>query len=119
MAKKPSLKSERVASIIKRCVSELLTTELNDPKLGFVTVTDVEVSNDLSFAKVFVTFLGKQERNDAGLRTLDKAKGRIRSYVSKHLDTKKCQELIFLQDESLETGNRIESIINKLNGKDD
>ena len=119
MARKPSLKSERVASIIKRCVSELLTTELNDPKLGFVTVTDVEVSNDLSFAKVFVTFLGKQERNEAGLRTLDKAKGRIRNYVSKHLDTRKCPELTFLLDESLETGNRIESIINELNKKED
>ena len=53
------------------------------------------------------------------MRTLEKAKGLIRSYVSKHLDTKKCPELTFLQDESLETGNRIESIINKLNGKDD
>jgi len=118
MGSRASLKSERVASIIKRCVSEMLTTELNDPKLGFATVTDVEVTNDLSFAKVYVTFLGKQEKNDAGLRTLEKAKGRIRNYVSKNLDTRKCPELTFLHDESLETGNRIESIINKLNGKD-
>ena len=118
MGRKASLKSERVASIIKRCVSELLTTELNDPKIGFVTVTDVSVSNDLSFAKVYVTFLGKQERNDAGLRALEKAKGRIRNYVSKNLDTRKCPELIFLHDDALETGNRIESIINELNRKE-
>ena len=114
-----SIKTERISSIIKKNVSSILQYEITNKNVGFVTVTDVEVTNDLSFAKVYVTFLGKQERNEAGLRTLDKAKGRIRNYVSKHLDTRKCPELTFLLDESLETGNRIESIINELNKKED
>ena len=110
-----SLKTERVASVIKKCISEMLVTELSDPKIGFATITDVEVTNDLSFAKVYVTFLGKKERNDAGLEALKRAKGRIRTFISKRLDTRKCPDLIFLHDDSLETGNRIEKIIKNLN----
>lgn len=114
-----SLKADRVASIIKKSISEMLVTDLNDPKIGFATITDVEVTNDLSFAKVYVTFLGKQERNDAGLKALGRAKGRIRTYISKRLDTHKCPELIFLHDDSLERGNRIEKILNDLKIEDD
>ncbi len=110
-----SQKSERVASIIKKAISEMLRTDLNDPKIGFCTITDVTVTNDLSFAKVFVTFLGKDERNEAGLKALNRAKGHIRSYVSKQLDTRKCPEMIFILDESLKTGNRIDEIIRNLN----
>ena len=112
-----SQKSERVASIIKKTISEMLTTELNDPKIGFATITDVTVTNDLSFAHVYVTFLGKDERNEAGLKALQRAKGRIRSYVSRHLDTRKCPDLIFEIDDSLKRGNRIDSIIRDLNIK--
>lgn len=110
-----SLKAERVASVIKKSISEMLVTELSDPKIGFATITDVDVTNDLSFAKVYVTFLGKKERNDAGLQALQRAKGRIRTFVSRRLDTRKCPDLIFLHDDSLETGNRIEKILSDLN----
>ncbi len=109
-----SLKAERVASVIKKSISEMLVTELSDPKIGFATITDVDVTNDLSFAKVYVTFLGKKERNDAGLQALQRAKGRIRTFVSRRLDTRKCPDLIFLHDDSLETGNRIEKILSDL-----
>ncbi len=112
-----SQKSERVASIIRKTISEMLRTDLSDPKIGFCTVTDVTVTNDLSFAKVYVTFLGKDERNEAGLKALNRAKGRIRTHVSKQLDTRKCPELIFMLDESLKTGNRIDEIIREINEK--
>ena len=114
-----SLKKDRVASIIKRSISEMLATELSDPKIGFATITDVEVTNDLSFAKIYVTFLGKQERNEAGLKALQRAKGKIRTFISKRLDTRKCPDLIFLLDDSLEKGNRIDAIIEGLNIKQD
>lgn len=107
-------KKDRVATIIKRSISEMLMTELNDPNLGFPTITDVEVTNDLSFAKVYVMFLQHPEK---GLETLQKAKGRIRSYVSKNLSTRRTPELIFLEDTSLETGNRIEKIIEEIKSK--
>jgi len=113
-----SLKAERVASIIKRVVSNMINNELTDPHIGFVTITDVIVTNDLSFAKVFVTFLGKQERNDAGLAALNKAKGRIRTECAKNLSTRKTPDLIFMIDESYMQGQRIEQIISELNLKE-
>ena len=63
-----SLKRERLDMIIQREISNILQFDLKNPKLGFVTVTDVQCSKDLSVAKIYVSFLGKQERNDAGLR---------------------------------------------------
>lgn len=110
-------KSARIASIIKKNISEYLTFELSDSQLGFVTVTDVEVTNDLSYAKVFVTFLNEKQDKEKSLETLTKYKGKIRSYVASNLDTKKCPEFIFLIDNSLETGNRIEAIIEELKAK--
>lgn len=111
----PNKKSYRVASIIKRCVSEYLALELNEPQIGFVTITDVEVTNELSFAKIYVTFMDNKANAVDRLESLSRYKGRIRSYVSRHLDTKKCPELIFIIDDSLEKGNRIERILDVLN----
>lgn len=110
-------KSNRVASIIKKTVSELLAFELNDPKLNFPTVTDVEVTNDLAFAKIYVTFLGSEKDKEEGLEALRNAKGKIRNAVSRNLDTRRCPDLIFQIDNSLEQGNRIEQILADLKTK--
>lgn len=112
-----SVKSEKIAGIILKNVSEIIQFELKDPKLGFITVTDVEVTNDLSIAKVYVSFLGKQERNDAGLAILDKSKGFIRTELAKRMKIRKVPSLTFLQDKSLARGNRIESIISSFHDK--
>lgn len=109
-----SLKQERLEMILQREISNILQFELKNPKLGFVTVTDVQVSRDLSIAKVYISFLGKQERNDAGLRVLEHSKGYIRSNVAKKLTIRKMPELVFIQDKSLEQGNRIEGILKNI-----
>ena len=109
----PAKKSDRVASIIKKTISEMLTRDINDKDIGFCTVTDVDVTNDLSYAKVYVTFMGTT--NERGLAGLNHAKGYIRSAVAKKLSTRKCPELIFNVDESLITGNRVDAIIRELN----
>ena len=54
-----SVKTEKIAGIILKNVSEIIQFQLKDPKIGFVTITDVEVTNDLSIAKIYVSFLGK------------------------------------------------------------
>ena len=105
-----SLKQERLDMVLQREISNILQFDLKNPKLGFVTVTDVQCTKDLSIAKVYVSFLGKQERNDAGMRVL----GYIRSELAKRLTIRKTPDLIFLQDKSLERGNRIESILHDL-----
>ena len=69
-----TVKNERLDMILQREISNILQFDLKNPKLGFVTVTDVQCTRDLSQAKVYVTFLGKQERNDAGMKILKQSK---------------------------------------------
>ena len=97
--------------ICQRAISEIIQFELKDPKVGFVTITDVQVTNDNSYAKVFVSFLGKQERAEAGLKALNRSKGFIRSALAKRLTIRKTPEIIFEIDHSLEQGNKIEKIL--------
>lgn len=99
---------------IQREISHILQFELKNPNLGFCTVTDVRCTSDLSQAKVYVTFLGKQGRNDAGMRVLNQSKGFIRSGVAKKIKIRKMPELIFIQDTSLEQGNKIENILKEI-----
>lgn len=109
-----SLKQERLDVILQREISNILQFELKNPKLGFVTVTDVQCTKDLSIAKVYVSFLGKQERNDAGMRVLNHSKGYIRSSLSKKLTIRKTPDLVFIQDMSLEQGHRIDKILKEI-----
>lgn len=107
-------KNEKMNHICQRAISEIIQFELKDPKVGFVTITDVQVTNDNSYAKVFVSFLGKQERAEAGLKALNRSKGFIRSALAKRLSIRKTPELIFQLDNSLEQGNKIERILSEL-----
>lgn len=109
-----TLKQDRMDQILKKEISRILQFELKNPKLGFVTVTDVECTRDMSQAKVYVSFLGKQERNDAGMRVLRSSKGFIRSTLAKNIKASKMPDLIFVQDTSLDNGRRIENIISNL-----
>lgn len=109
-----SLKTERMEMTIQREISHIFQFELKNPNLGFCTVTDVQCTSDLSQAKVYVTFLGKQGRNDAGMRVLNQSKGFIRSGVAKKIKIRKMPELIFIQDTSLEQGNKIENILKEI-----
>lgn len=109
-----SVKQKRLEGIIRRNISDIVQFQLKDPSVGFVTITDVEVSNDHSYAKVYCSFLGKQPRNDAGLAALNRAKGYIRTELSKRLDIRRTPELIFVQDTSLEKGKQIDDILNEI-----
>lgn len=109
-----TLKQDRMDQILKKEISRILQFELKNPKLGFVTVTDVECTRDMSQAKVYVSFLGRQERNDAGMKVLRSAKGFIRSTLAKNIKTRKMPDLIFVQDTSLEQGRKIEGILSNL-----
>lgn len=107
-------KQEKMNHICQRAISEIIQFELKDPKVGFVTITDVQVTNDNSYAKVFVSFLGKQERAEAGLKALNRSKGFIRSALAKRLTIRKTPEIIFEIDHSLEQGNKIEKILSEI-----
>lgn len=106
------MKKEKMNNIIQRELSDILRNEVKDPQIGFCTITGVNTTSDLSIAKVYVSFLNK---NKKGLAALERSKGFIRSLLAKRLTVRKCPELQFVLDTSLEYGNKIENIINELN----
>lgn len=111
------VKQERVGSVIKKIITEVIQFELKDPSVGFCTITDVEVTNDYSYAKVYVSFLGKDARQQAGLKSLERAKGFIRKELSQKITIRKTPELIFVLDSSYERARKIDQIINEINNK--
>ena len=116
-----SLKTDRINTQILREVSLILQNEVRDRDLRMCTITAVETTNDLSISKVYVTFLGKNYNQEKGMEALERSKGfirNIRNLLAKKLKVRKCPELHFVLDTSLEYGNKIESIINSLHEKD-
>lgn len=108
-------KTDRIASIIMRNVSEILRKDVKDPNIGFVTITDVQVTNDLSYATIYVTFLDKIDKSKYRMEALNNVKGLVRSKLAKTLSTRRCPDLVFKYDDSLTRGNHIDEIINDLN----
>lgn len=109
------LKKDKMNGIIQRELSDILQTEVRDPAIGFCTITDVDITNDLSIAKIYVSFLNKNTKKS--MDALERSKGFIRSLLAKRLTIRKCPEIHFILDTSLEYGNKIDSIIEELNEK--
>jgi ribosome-binding factor A len=108
-----SQRLRRVADQIQRELSGLLRTELKDPRVGMITLTGVEVSPDLAYAKVFFTTLGDAEalaRTEAGLR---RAAGFLRGQLGDCLKLRVTPELRFMHDPSVERGVRLSKLIDE------
>ena len=108
-----SVKIERYGSHFKEAISYILLREIQDSNLKFVSITDVDITNDLGFAKVYFTILDKNKK-DIVLKSLNKAKSFIRMEIAKRVDIRKMPELIFVYDESIEHGEKIDKILDKL-----
>src|SRR5512136_3028286 len=101
-------RSEKVAEAIHEMVSELLVKGLKDPRIGFVTITGVKVTDDLHLATVFFTVIGSEEEKSATEKGLNSARGYIRKEIGKNLRMRYVPDIIFKFDESVEYGSRIE-----------
>ncbi|ERN53272.1 30S ribosome-binding factor RbfA [Alkalihalophilus marmarensis] len=110
-----NVRAHRVGEQMKKELSDIIMRELKDPRISFVTITGVDVTGDLQQAKVFITVLGDDEQKESTLKGLSKAKGFIRSEIGKRIRLRKTPEITFEFDESIEYGNRIETLINDLN----
>lgn len=108
-----SVKIDRLNSIFVKEISKILQNEIKDENIKFVTVTGCEITNDLSFAKVYVTIFDKEKKGTT-LKALEGAKGFIRTELSKRVEMRHTPELKFLFDDSIEYGEKIERIINEL-----
>ena len=107
----------RVSELVRREVANVVSGQLNDPRMRLVTVTAVEVTKDIRHAKVFVTHMEQTAEPDhaAVVDTLNKAAGYIRHEISRHLDLKNCPALRFFYDHSVERGVNLSNLIDRVN----
>lgn len=111
-----AIKVDRINTQIQREISLILQNEVRDRELRMCTVTAVDTTNDLSISKIYVTFMGSHQKK--GLEALQKSNGFIRNLLARKLKVRKCPELHFILDTSLEYGNKIENILKELNKED-
>jgi ribosome-binding factor A len=114
------VRTGRVSEQIKKEISLIIQGELKDPKIGFLTVTGVEITNDLSEAKVYLSVLGSDQEKEDTLKALAKGNGYIRTELGKRVRLRIVPKLFFIIDSSIAYGSRIEHIISSLHeGKDE
>ena len=111
-----SRRVERVSSLIKREVSLLLLNGIKDDRVGagIVSVTDVNVSGDLQHAKIFVSIYGTDEAKAEAMAGLKSATGYVRSELGHRVGLRRTPEVVFLEDHSLERGDKMLLLLNKL-----
>lgn len=109
--KKPSQRAQRVGDQIQRELADLLRLHVKDPRIGMVTITAVEVSPDLSHAKVFFTHLAGAEHAQAAVDALQRTAGYLRSELSHRLDLYSVPHLHFAYDDSIESGLKLSKLI--------
>ncbi|QUW21883.1 30S ribosome-binding factor RbfA [Sporosarcina sp. Marseille-Q4063] len=112
-----SKRVNRVAEQMKKELGEIILQKVKDPRIGFVTVTDVEVTGDLQNATIFISVLGNESEKEATLKGLDKAKGFIRTEIGKRIRLRVTPEIEFTFDESIAYGNRIETLLTQVNNE--
>ena len=110
-----NLKGERVASDMQRELGNILLLEAKDEDFKHVTITDCDVTNDLSFAKIYFTTTDDRKIVE---KDLNNAAGFFRSLLAERLQIRHTPELRFIFDESIEYGRKIEKIIEKLHEED-
>ncbi|MFZ5827209.1 MAG: 30S ribosome-binding factor RbfA [Bacillota bacterium] len=104
-------RAARVAEEMRGILAQLIRDEVKDPRIGFVSIVKVEVSNDISHAKIYVSVLGDDKQKKDSLRGLTSASGFMRSEIARRLQLRYTPELHFLLDESIEHGQRIAKLL--------
>lgn len=110
-------RSERVADLIQREISDLLLRSIKDPRIGFVTVTRVSVTDDCRTAKIYYSVVGTSEEKEASLKGLESAKGFIRRELGRRVTLRYTPELSFQFDPSIEYAIHIEEVLRDLRPK--
>ena len=108
-------RADRVADAMRRELARLIQHEVRDPRVGMVNVNDVEVSRDLTVAKVYVTLVGEDDRSkiDVSMEALNKAAGFLRSQLAKEIQIRTIPRLQFRYDETSVRGQHLSALIDK------
>jgi len=107
-------RQERIAEAIRQEASVIIHDKLKDPRLGFVTITSVQVTPDLRYAKIFFSVLGNEESYKKTKDALDSALGFVRKLVAQRLNLRFAPEIAFYEDRSTEYSVRIEEVLNEI-----
>ncbi|HEY9876193.1 MAG TPA: 30S ribosome-binding factor RbfA [Candidatus Obscuribacterales bacterium] len=112
-----SRRVSRVAELIKREVSQMLLNGIKDDRVGsgMVSVTDVDVSGDLQHAKIFVSIYGTEEAKEETMAGLKSATRYVRSELGQRVRLRRTPEVMFVEDKSIERGNRVLALLNQIN----
>ena len=113
-----NMRAERVGEQMKQEIMDIVNNKVKDPRVGFLTITDVELTNDLSHAKIFLTVLGSDKEVENTFKALEKATGFIKSELGSRMRLRIMPDLTFEYDESIEYGNKIERMLQDLHKKD-
>lgn len=105
-------RTERLNDLLRAEISDIILREVKDPRLGgLISVTEVEVTPDLSHARVFVSVMGNEEERVAAFKALDSARFFVRRELTHRVKARRIPELAFLRDDSLERGAHLLSLI--------
>jgi ribosome-binding factor A len=113
------LRAEKLQALIKQELSTMLIRDVKDPRIKFVTITGVEVSNDLSYAKVYVSLYGSEKEQEQAWKGLQSGLGYFRSEIARRIDLRVAPILSFHKDTSMEYSAHIESILREIKEKED
>lgn len=111
------LRREKLRELFKAEASDVLQRQLRDPRIGFVSVTDVELSADLRHAKIFVSVLGSAEEKQQTMAALERATGFVRSELGRRIKLRHTPEILFRLDESIERGTRVVALLRQVVGE--
>jgi ribosome-binding factor A len=112
-------RKDRLADQVKRETADILQNFLKDPKIGFITVTDCEITNDLRYAKIFYSVLGDEGEVDEAGKALARSAGVIQSELAKRLNIRKVPLISFHLDTSAEYGAKMEKLFKKIKAERD
>jgi ribosome-binding factor A len=107
-------RTQRVGGQIQRELAQIIQQELRDPRLGLVTISAVEMSKDMSHAKVYITLMNPDQDVDGTLKVLKKASGFLRRALGKRIVLRVLPELHFVYDRSLERGLRVDALLDSV-----
>ena len=118
--RKNSIKNTRINSEVQKELSNLIRSELKDPRIGIMTcVTDVEVAPDLKTCKVWISTLGDEASREDTLKGLKNAEGFLRRQLASNLNLRNTPELRFFADTSIEYGMKMSKLIDEVNDKEE
>jgi len=109
------LRPDRVANAIRKEIGTILLEDMKDPRIGFTTITKVEVTPDLRNAKIYYSVLGDEKNKRSTSAALANAKGFIRGLIGDRLKLRFAPELLFVVDKSVEYHDRINRLLEKIN----